>query len=100
MRPLILLAALAALALATPVASLRSAEITQGKLAAKDEKGKPNNVPGSFHPYNVNARQLTPEELIELEKEGKDRDKYTSKGKFHCLVTEYDLDPVVMLFAR
>src|SRR5262249_48162058 len=66
---------------------------------------EPNNVPGSFHPYNVSARVLTPEEAAEAELESgekgkKEKDRYTTKGKYHCLVTEYDLDPVVILFAR
>jgi hypothetical protein len=102
MRPLMLLAGLLLVGLCVP---MRSAEIKEGPLAAGQ------NVPGSFHPYNVTAREKTAEELEEADKEamekgdGKDKDKfaeerYTSEGKFHCLVTEYDLDPVVMLFAR
>jgi hypothetical protein len=87
----------------------QSAEVKTGALAA----GK--NVPGSFHPFNVTERKLTEEELeerlkVKMERE-KDRAKpkgkevyvepeYSSRFKFHCLVTEYDLDPVVMLFAR
>lgn len=63
------------------------------------EVGK--NLPGSFQPYNVNVSIPLNEEPEEDPKStGPKRAKYTSKGKFHCLVTEYDLDPVVMLVAR
>ena len=107
MRQRLLLTGLLLLAVVVP-ASLPSAEITKGPLAP----GK--NVPATFHPYNVTARVIPAEEMEpsnekedrekEKEKE-KDKDKprtppYTSKGKYHCLITEYDLDPVVMLFAR
>jgi hypothetical protein len=107
MRQRLLLAGLFLLAAVVLPAALSSAEITKGPLAP----GK--NVPGSFHPYNVTARVIPPEEMEQVE-EDEDRDKkekekekdktkkepYTSKGKYHCLVTEYDLDPVVLLFAR
>ena len=63
------------------------------------EKGK--NLPGSFQPYNVNAvAPLAEEPEPDPKDKGEKKAKYTSKGKFHCLVTEYDLDPVVMLVAR
>ena len=63
------------------------------------EVGK--NIPVTFQPYNVNSAVPLVEEPEgdPRAKEGKGP-KYTSKGKFHCLVTEYDLDPVVMLVAR
>jgi hypothetical protein len=38
-----------------------------------------NDLPGRFHPFNVTG-------------------KY--KNKFHCLVSEFGLDPVVMVFVR
>jgi hypothetical protein len=100
MRPLKLFAGLLLVGLSVP---LWSAEVKEGPIAA----GK--NVPGSFHPFNVNAREKSPEELDEADREaggsGKDKGKfaeqpYSSVGKFHCLVTEYDLDPVVLLFAK
>jgi hypothetical protein len=114
MRTLLLLAGLLVAGLSVP---MRSAEITTGPLApfreVKDKdsgqtRKEPQNVPAAFHPYNVNVRERTAEELAEMEKEsalkgGKDKDKedrYTSEGKYHCLITEYELDPVVMLFAR
>src|SRR5262245_42187528 len=109
MRPLLLLAGLLLIGLCAP---MRSEEIKKGRLAPlkKDKDGKdvPQNVPGAFHPYNVTVREKSAEELEEADKEamekGKDKqfgeEKYTSEGKYHCLVTEYDLDPVVMLFAR
>jgi hypothetical protein len=109
MRQRLLFAGLLLLAAIAVPATMPSAEIKKGPLAA----GK--NIPATFHPYNVTARVLPPEEL-ELLDEGKDKEKGkakdtdedgeatkpapNSKGKFHCLVTEYDLDPVVMLFAR
>ena len=69
------------------------------------EEGGPlvvgKNVPASFHPYNVTARLTAKEEPDEDDPDVKVKKiDYTTKGKFHCLVTEYDLDPVVMLFAR
>jgi hypothetical protein len=89
---------LAGLLLLAAVSLPCAEEIKKGPLAP----GK--NVPGAFHPYNVTARVLSPEELASKDEETKDKGKkkaaYSSKGKFHCLVTEYDLDPVVMLFAR
>jgi hypothetical protein len=81
-----------------------SAEIKKGPLAA----GK--NIPGSFHPYNVTARVIPPEEMERKEEADKEKEKEkepdkekkadTTQGKYHCLVTEYDLDPVVILFAH
>src|SRR5262245_52497873 len=40
--------------------------------------GKP--LPGPFHPFNLNGEK--------------------GKGKYHCLVCEYGLDPVVVVFTR
>src|SRR5262249_14516275 len=88
MRLLTLSAGLLLVGLCVP---MRSAEIKEGPLAA----GK--NLPGTFHPYNVTAREKTAEELEEADKDamekgvGKDKEKYTeerytSEGKFHCLV--------------
>jgi hypothetical protein len=74
--------------------------------AGDDKKDPPpagvavgRNVPGSFHPYNVTARTVP---LTEPEKDGKGEKtpRPDTKGKYHCLVTEYDLDPVVVLFLR
>lgn len=55
------------------------------------------NLPSSFQPYNVNAVASLSEEPDEPSKA---KSSYTSKGKFHSLVTEYDLDPVVMLVVK
>jgi hypothetical protein len=89
--------ALLLLAVVMVPAATPSAQITTGPSAAD------KNVPGSFHPYNVTAREVPLDELDASEREelekGRGR-RYTSRGKFHCLVTEYDLDPVVMLVAR
>src|SRR5262245_52629352 len=46
-------------------------------LKSGPQPGKP--LPGSFHPFNVNGEK--------------------GKGKYHCLVCEYGLDPVVLVFA-
>jgi hypothetical protein len=53
------------------------------------------NVPGPFHPYNV-----TGVNVFEEEKGGEKKLRYNSKGRYHCLVTHFDQDPVVMLIAR
>jgi hypothetical protein len=80
-----------------------SAEIKKGPLAA----GK--DVPGAFHPFNVTARTIPPEELEAVAEDDKEKEKEkekdkkpapTSRGRYHCLVSEYDLEPVVMLFAH
>ncbi len=92
----------------TPVVEEPKKSPVVGGAAAEEIKKGPlapgKNIPGAFHPFNVTARVIPPEELERKDEEEKDRAKkkalYTSKGKFHCLVTEYDLDPVVMLFAR
>jgi hypothetical protein len=51
--------------------------------ATKDTKTPPltpgNDLPGSFHPYNATG---------------------PNKGRYHCLVTEHGLDPLVLVFAR
>jgi hypothetical protein len=78
------------------------------KAKPEGDKGPPlavgNNLPATFHPYNVTARIPSPMETEEADKEAeKTKAKapaVTTKGKYHCLVSEYDLDPVVMLFVR
>src|SRR5262245_49089399 len=54
-----------------------------GKEAPKDEpskdEGDPADLPGSFHPYNVTGPH---------------------KGRFHCLISEHGLDPMVMIFHK
>jgi hypothetical protein len=107
MRTLVLLAGLLLVGLCVPT---RCAEVKKGPLAPFNAKNEPQNVPAAFHPYNVTERKKTPEELAEADKDemdkgGKDKDKfadekYTSVGKYHCLITENELDPVVLLFAR
>jgi hypothetical protein len=54
----------------------------EDKAPGKGGKGplaEGNNLPGPFHPFNVTGPR---------------------KGNFHCLVSEYDLEPVVMIVAR
>lgn len=55
-----------------------------------------NNLPATFHSYNVNRVVPPGEEPAE----GKPRREYTTRGKFHCLISEHDLDPTVMLVVR
>jgi hypothetical protein len=50
-----------------------------GQEASKPPFQEGANVPASFHPYNVTGPR---------------------KGHYHCPVTEYDLDPVVLIFVR
>jgi hypothetical protein len=47
--------------------------------AGKGALAEGNNLPGPFHPFNATGPR---------------------KGNFHCLVSEYDLEPVVMIVAR
>src|SRR5687767_4833253 len=80
MRPLLLLACLLLIGLIVPT---WSAEIKTGPLAPtakKEGKERPQNVPGPFHPYNVNERKKTPEE--EKETDFGDMDKDKEKDKF------------------
>ncbi|MFQ3593870.1 MAG: hypothetical protein SNJ82_11885 [Gemmataceae bacterium] len=63
------------------------------------EPAKKSNVPSSFHPYNVTQRIDPEPEPMEQNGPSRPKERVT-KGKYHCLVTAYDLDPVVMLVAR
>jgi hypothetical protein len=58
---------------------------------AWDENATPlavdNDVPGGFHPFIVSHPPTPTGEQV-------------YKGKFHCLVTEFGLDPVVLVFVR
>jgi hypothetical protein len=70
---------------------------------AKDPLAPGNKLPGSFHPFNVTTVLPSldePEEGKEKPKRKSIVEPYTSKNKFHCLISEYDIDPVVMVFAR
>lgn len=69
----------------------------------RDPLAPGNRLPGSFHPFNVNVPLPTSEEeegAKTLPRRKSILPAYTSKGKFHCLVSEFDLDPVVMLVVR
>lgn len=60
-----------------------------------------SNIPGTFHPYNVTQRIDPEPEPGPGDKVGPSRPaERPTKGKYHCLVTAYDLDPVVLLVAR
>jgi hypothetical protein len=86
-------------ALAAGCCFLSTAFVLCAEEPAGVEVGK--NLPGTFQPYNVNSSiPLTEEPEEDPKGKGPKQPKYTGKGKFHCLVTEYDLDPVVMLVAR
>ena len=75
-----------------------------------DDKDKPKpspspgvkvgkNLPATFNPYNVTTRIVL---AVEPDAKGKGEKtpRPSTKNKFHSLITEYDLDPVVMLVAR
>jgi hypothetical protein len=82
-------------------------EVAKPKAEGED-KGPPlkagNNLPATFQPFNVTARIPSPMESEEADKEAeKTKTKVpavTTKGKYHCLISEYNLDPVVLLFVR
>jgi hypothetical protein len=72
-------------------------------LVAAQDKGPAlavgKDLPGTFHPYNITARAVPI-----LDDPGKDKKgpvaPPATKGKFHCLISEYNLDPVILFFAR
>jgi hypothetical protein len=71
------------------------------RAGAGDPLAPGNNLPGTFNPYNVNA--ALPPETVPVEPTEKKKSKeapYSTKHKFHCLISEYDLDPTVMLISR
>ena len=85
------------------VVARRSPAEEKASSAATLEVGK--NITATFHPYNVTARIVVKEEPDEDDKEAPKKKKvttvpYTTKHKYHCLITEYDLEPVVMMFVR
>lgn len=58
-------------------------------------------VPATFHPFNLNVREGGNTLAVDPDYKPLPGDvKRTTKGKFHCLITEYNRDPVVMMFAR
>lgn len=71
-------------------------------LVAAQDKGPAlavgKDLPGTFHPYNITARTVELPEPDPKDKKG-DAPAAKTKGKFHCLISEYNLDPVVMIFA-
>jgi hypothetical protein len=86
--------ALAVLVLAlTSVARLSSREDRPAGLKV----GK--TLPGPFHPYNITGPvEYEEDDRPDAKKEKKV--KYSPRGKYHCLVSQYGLNPVVMLVAR
>src|SRR5947209_239947 len=69
-----------------------------GKGPGTDPLAPGNNLPATFHPLNINKLlpvSAEPEDGKTGEKKG-----YTTEGKYHCLISEYDLDPVVMILAK
>jgi hypothetical protein len=89
---------------APPVSGPAAPAVSGAAGAASGEVGPKvgTNLPGSFQPYNVNAAKGAPAEEPDggaAPKAGAREPRYSSEGKFHSLVTEYDLDPVVMLVA-
>lgn len=69
-----------------------------GLLAVAQDKGRlavGQDVPGTLHPYNITVRvDPTPDPMPGV------KEKRSTKHRYHCLITEYDMDPVVMLVAR
>ena len=58
------------------------------------------NLPGSFHPFNVTAVLPSDTEPEEKKGPGSPAEKYNTRNKFHCLISEYEYDPVVLLLVR
>lgn len=69
---------------------------------AKDPLAVGKSLPGTFHPFNVNAVVPTSEEPDDdkTEKPKTKKTPYSTRLKYHCLISEYDLDPTVMLLVR
>lgn len=61
------------------------------------------NLPGTFVPYNVTEALPPPGDEADAKDKPASKHKveaHATKGKFHSLISEYDLEPVVMLFAK
>ena len=67
------------LLLAVPAAGLAADPPADGKADAKSTLTPGSNLPGTILPYNVTGPY---------------------KGRFHCLISDYGLEPVVLIFAR
>ncbi|MFO0841783.1 MAG: hypothetical protein U0797_05190 [Gemmataceae bacterium] len=78
--------------LGLPIAALPAQE-------AKDPLAVGKSLPATFHAYNVNVVAPPAEEVVDDKAKARPT-PYSTKLKFHCLITEYDLDPAVMLLAR
>ncbi|MFO0926345.1 MAG: hypothetical protein U0736_04805 [Gemmataceae bacterium] len=61
----------------------------------KDPLATGNNLPATFHSYNVNMAAPTADAAPRPGKKD-----YVTRGKFHCLISEYELDPTVMLLVN
>lgn len=66
---------------------------------ANDPLAVGKSLPSTFHAYNVNVVEPAAEEVVDDKAKTK-RAPYSTKFKYHCLVSEYDLDPTVMLLVR
>lgn len=66
---------------------------------AADPLAPGKSIPATFHAFNVNATVPAAEESTGEKAKPKEED-YTTKFKYHCLVTRYDLDPTLMLLVR
>lgn len=58
------------------------------------------NIPATIHAYNVTQSALPTAEPDDKAKGATRKAPRATKDKYHCLITEYDLDPVVMLVVR
>jgi hypothetical protein len=62
-------------------------------LSASSQIGDPNNLPGPFHAYNINGKYGR----TKTEADGR---TVETPGHFHCLISDHDLDPGVLIFVR
>ncbi len=92
-RPCCLLGLIATLALLLP-------ELHGGGEEFKSGLGPGRLIGGPFLPYTLNDR-LTKAERAKARKEEKDDKEIAAlTGRFHCMVCEYGLKPVVAIFVR
>jgi hypothetical protein len=87
--------------LALPAVLLVALACSAGE--AKDPLAAGNDLPGTFHPFNVNEALPPSEGADDAKDQPPTKHKiqaHSTRGKFHSLISEYDLEPVVMLFAK
>lgn len=77
-----------------------------GLLVAQEASSDPltvgKSLPGTFHPFNINVAAPPAQETLP-DKDLKTTYRpvpYSTRHKYHCLISEYDLDPTILLFVR